>query len=89
MCSNGKAGKCMISSIVSTPKNPNFLSRLIGNCGCDTPENGGYTGRMNDKPLIFVLEERPTTIDPKTGERVYIDQLEPKDRFLGLFNIYI
>ena len=80
----------MVSSIVSTQKNKNILSKLVGNCGCDTEDNGGYTGSLkrDKKPKIFALEERPTTINPKTGERVYVDQLNPQDRFLGLLGFY-
>lgn len=80
----------MVSSIVSTQKNTDFLSKIIGNCGCDTEEKGSFTGTLkrDKKPKIFALEERPTTINPKTGERVYVDQLNPQDRFLGLLGFY-
>ncbi len=41
---------------------------------CDDPRNGGITGnKRQDKPNPWVLEERPTMTDPKTGDRVYID----------------
>lgn len=45
----------------------------------DHPENGGISGTIKtaekDKPSPFKMEERPTTIDPRTGERVYVDRL--------------
>ncbi len=46
----------------------------------DGPETGGISGTLgkNDKPLLGACEERPSTIDPQTGERIYIDQLIPK-----------
>ena len=80
----------MVASIISTKGNTDLLSKLIGNCGCDTKENGGITGTMkrNDTPKIFAIEERPTTINPKTGERVYIDKLSPTDRFLFSLGYY-
>lgn len=31
--------------------------------------------KPEDKPNPFILEERPTTIDPNTGKIVYVDQL--------------
>lgn len=66
----------MLKSFVSTQKNsiPPFL---LGQ-GNDAPENGGFTGAINDKPNPFIVkEERPKTIDPKTGELVYSDKLKP------------
>ena len=80
----------MVNSIVSTKKNTDILSKIVGSCGCDTPESGGFTGTLkrDSKPKIFAIEERPTTIDPKTGKRVYVDQLNPQDRLLGLLGYY-
>ena len=44
------------------------------------PEQGGITGHMkigkNDKPNPFILEERPTTVDWRTGERNYKDKIQ-------------
>ena len=77
----------MVTSIVSTKKNTDVLSKLIGSCTCDGPDTGGYSGSLkrDKKPKPFALETRPTTIDPKTGERVYVDQIDPFDRPLGVF----
>lgn len=75
------------SSFAPTKNSTNEISKKISEYlgfdfkyGCDLPENGGITGQMGkrDKPSPFVLEERPTTIDWKTGERVYRDTIKPK-----------
>ncbi len=44
--------------------------------GCDLPEDGGITGNIgkHDKPVPGAMEERPVMIDPKTGEKVYVDE---------------
>ncbi len=41
----------------------------------DDPKDGGITGTLgkHDKPIPGACEERPTMIDPKTGELVYVD----------------
>lgn len=41
----------------------------------DGPETGGISGTLgrHDKPIIGACEERPTMIDPETGELVYVD----------------
>ena len=59
---------------------PNFLKALLPFIvGCDMPEQGGIGGNMKvgrkDKPNPFILEERPTTTDWRTGDRVYVDKL--------------
>jgi hypothetical protein len=37
--------------------------------------DGGIIESKEDKPIPGACEERPTTIDPRTGERIYLDQL--------------
>ena len=37
--------------------------------------SGGIIEQKEDKPNPNAKEERPTTIDPKTGEIIYLDQL--------------
>ncbi len=61
------------TSIVSTkpikfPTNPWIIAS-------DDPQNGGISGTLGkfDKPNPWACEERPTMIDPKTGELVYVD----------------
>ena len=55
---------------------PDFLKRLP-NIGCDMPEQGGISGniRLDEKPNPWVKEERPSVINPITGDRVYLDTL--------------
>ena len=64
-----------------------------------TPYSRGGDGRAVLGPMIreFIISEAmynlkiPTTRSlavVKTGERVYVDQLNPQDRFLGLLGFY-
>lgn len=72
--------KNVLGSIIFPKKedsvyNINFeeLKSPIG--ACDSPEDGGIGGNLGreDKPIIGACEERPTMIDPETGEIVYVD----------------
>ena len=36
--------------------------------------DGGIIEPPLNKPVPGAIEEKPTTIDPKTGERVYVDE---------------
>lgn len=63
------------TSFVSTQKPTNFLTKILGS-GCDTPETGGISGTLNRKIPPYIMEERPKTIDPKTGKEVYADELK-------------
>ena len=50
---------------------------LYPTIGCDLPQNGGIAGSPeNDKPNPMATEERPTMVDPETGELVYVDVYE-------------
>ncbi len=62
-------------SIVSQQKPTDFVTKILNSRGCDTPETGGISGTLNRKPSPVVLEDRPKTIDPKTGKLVYLDTL--------------
>lgn len=54
------------------------LKKIVA-AGCDMPEQGGINGNIKvgrkDRPNPFILEERPTTTDWRTGDRVYTDRL--------------
>ena len=61
------------TGIVSNQKPISFLPPA----GCDLPEQGGISGNIRkDEPYPFVLEERPTNYDFKTGKLKYSDKME-------------
>ena len=63
----------MTCSIVGNkPSFPNLRPWVVAS---DGPETGGISGNIKPRqPDPFVKEERPTTIDIKTGELVYLDE---------------
>ena len=71
----------ILGGIVNPKKDDSSENTSIWNfkkpsLGCDLPENGGITGNLgkDDKPIPGACEERPVIIDPKTGEKVYLDE---------------
>ena len=51
--------------------------------GCDLPQNGGISGNLgkHNKPIPEACEERPAMYDPKTGEKVYVDEYYKTQHF--------
>ena len=42
---------------------------------CDGPGTGGIGGNFwQNRPNPFIMEERPSMVDPFTGQRVYVDE---------------
>lgn len=64
------------NSIVNT--NPMKFPNIPWVVVSDDPRNGGISGTLGkfDKPHPWACEERPTMIDPETGELVYVDVYE-------------